>query len=381
MKKLWLAGVALASLAFAGSAYAQDITVGVAGPMTGQYASFGTQLKNGAEAAVADINAAGGVMGKKLKLEIGDDACDPKQARAVGEKFASEKLPFVAGHYCSSSSIPASEAYADGGVLQITPASTNPTFTDRKLWNTFRVCGRDDQQGTIAGDYIAKNYKGKNIAILQDKSTYGKGLADEMKKALNKAGVKEKMYEAYTQGDKDFNSLVSKMKANKIDVVYVGGYHTEAGLILRQMRGQGMQSQMISGDAIATNEFWSITGPAGEGMMFTFGSDPRKRADRRRGGEKVQGQGRRSRGLHTLHLRRDANLVAGGGQGQDHRRQEGRRRRSRPASGRPCSAPSAMMRRATSPRSTTCSTSGARTASTKRCRPAKDRSHPPQSAA
>ena len=277
MKKFWLTGMAL-SLAFAGPAHAQDTTVGVAGPMTGQYASFGTQLKNGAEAAVADINAAGGVLGKKLKLEIGDDACDPKQARAVGEKFASEKLPFVAGHYCSSSSIPASEAYADGGVLQITPASTNPTFTERKLWNTFRVCGRDDQQGTIAGDYIAKNYKGKNIAILQDKSTYGKGLADEMKKALNKAGIKEKMYEAYTQGDKDFNSLVSKMKANKIDVVYVGGYHTEAGLILRQMRAQGLQSQMISGDAIATNEFWSITGPAGEGMMFTFGSDPRKRA-------------------------------------------------------------------------------------------------------
>jgi branched-chain amino acid transport system substrate-binding protein len=278
MKKMWLAGAMLsAGLAFAGPATAQDISIGVAGPMTGQYASFGTQLKNGAEAAVADINAAGGVMGKKLKLEIGDDACDPKQARAVAEKFASAKLPFVAGHYCSSSSIPASEAYQDGGVLQITPASTNPTFTERNMWNTFRVCGRDDQQGSIAGTYVAKNYKGKNVAILQDKSTYGKGLADEMKKALNKAGVKEKMYEAYTQGDKDFNALVSKMKANKIDVVYVGGYHTEAGLILRQMRGQGMQSQMISGDAIATNEFWSITGDAGEGMMFTFGSDPRKR--------------------------------------------------------------------------------------------------------
>jgi branched-chain amino acid transport system substrate-binding protein len=280
MKRMWLAvtGLALgAGLAFTGPASAQDITIGVAGPMTGQYASFGTQLKNGADMALADINAAGGVLGKKLKLEVGDDACDPKQARAVGEKFASQRLPFVAGHYCSSSSIPASEAYAESGVLQITPASTNPVFTERKLWNTFRVCGRDDQQGTVAGNYIAKNYKGKNIAILQDKSTYGKGLADEMKKALNKAGVREKMYEAYTQGDKDFNALVSKMKAGKIDVVYVGGYHTEAGLILRQMRNQGMQSQMISGDAIATNEFWSITGPAGEGMMFTFGSDPRKR--------------------------------------------------------------------------------------------------------
>src|SRR4051794_36166625 len=279
MKTIWLAGVAWAvGLALTGTASAQDISIGVAGPMTGQYASFGTQLKNGAEAAVADINAAGGVMGKKLKLEIGDDACDPKQAGAVAEKFASAKLPFVAGHYCSSSSIPASEAYQDGGVLQITPASTNPTFTERNMWNTFRVCGRDDQQGSIAGTYVAKNYKGKNVAILQDKSTYGKGLADEMKKALNKAGTKEKMYEAYTQGDKDFNSLVSKMKANKIDVVYVGGYHTEAGLILRQMRSQGLASQMISGDAIATNEFWSITGPAGGGKELFFLLHPPARA-------------------------------------------------------------------------------------------------------
>src|SRR5258708_9494091 len=242
MNKMWLAGVALgAGLALAGTASAQDISIGVAGPMTGKSASSGTQLRNGAEAAVADINAAGGVLGKKLKLEIGDDACDPKQARAIAEKFASAKLPFVAGHYCSSSSIPASEAYAEGGVLQITPASTNPTFTQRKLWNTFRVCGRDDQQGTVAGEYVAKNFKGKNVAVLHDKSTYGKGLADEMKKALNKAGTKEKMYEAYTQGDKDFNALVSKMKVNNIDVVYVGGYHTEAGLILRQIRSQGMK--------------------------------------------------------------------------------------------------------------------------------------------
>src|SRR6187399_1786462 len=278
MKKLWLTGIALgASLVLGGAAIAQDISVGVAGPMSGGEASFGRQMKNGAEQAVADINAAGGVLGKKLKLEVGDDACDPKQARSVAEKMAGMKVPFVAGHYCSSSSIPASEAYAEGNVLQITPASTNPTFTERNLWNTFRVCGRDDQQGGIAGAFLAKTYKGKNIAVLHDKTTYGKGLADETKKALNKAGGKEKLFEAYTKGDKDFNALVSKLKAAAIDVVYVGGYHTEAGLILRQMRSQGMKSQMISGDAIATNEFWSITGQAGEGMMFTFGSDPRKR--------------------------------------------------------------------------------------------------------
>jgi len=278
MKKLWLAGLALgAGLTFAGAAFAQDLVVGVAGPMTGGEATFGRQLKNGAEQAIADINATGGVLGKKLKLEVGDDACDPKQARSIGEKFASLKLPVVVGHYCSSSSIPASEAYAEAGVLQITPASTNPLFTERKLWNTFRVCGRDDQQGAIAGDYIAKNFKGKNIAVIHDKTTYGKGLADETKKALNRASVKEKLYEAYNKGDKDFTALVSKLKLNQIDLVYVGGYHQEAGLILRQMRDQGLKTILMAGDALADKEFASITGPAAEGVLFTFGPDPRNK--------------------------------------------------------------------------------------------------------
>ena len=205
MKSLKLIGLALgASLALSAGALAQDITVGVAGPMTGGESAFGRQMKNGAEQAVADLNAAGGLLGKKLTLQVGDDACDPKQARSIAEKFASAKVPFVAGHYCSSSSIPASEAYADGNVLQITPASTNPLFTERKLWNVARVCGRDDQQGLVAAEYIAKNYKGKNVAILNDKTTYGKGLADETKKALNKAGFTEKMFEVLQQGRQGF---------------------------------------------------------------------------------------------------------------------------------------------------------------------------------
>jgi branched-chain amino acid transport system substrate-binding protein len=278
MKNLSLKTLALVvGLAFANSAFAQDITVAVAGPMTGGEAVFGRQMKDGAELAVADINAAGGLLGKKLRLEIGDDQCDPKQARSVAEKIASARIPFVAGHYCSSSSIPASEAYAEGNVLQITPASTNPTFTERGLWNTFRVCGRDDQQGQVAGDYLAKNYATKNIAILHDKTTYGKGLADETKKAMNKAGVQEKMFEAYTKGDKDFNALVSKMKAANIDAVFVGGYHQEAGLILRQMRDQGMKTVLMAGDALADKEFSAITGAGSEGTLMTFGADPRKR--------------------------------------------------------------------------------------------------------
>src|SRR5271169_3456253 len=277
MKPLALIGLALGASLLSTAALAQDLTIAVAGPMTGGESAFGRQMKNGADMAVADLNASGGVLGKKLALDVEDDACDPKQARSVAEKIASAKIPFVAGHYCSSSSIPASEAYADGNVLQITPASTNPLFTERNLWNVARVCGRDDQQGLVAADFIAKNYKGKNVAILNDKTTYGKGLADETKKALNKAGFTEKMFESYNKGDKDFNAIVSRLKRDNIDLVFVGGYHQESGLILRQMRDQGLQTILMAGDALADREFASITGPAGEGTLFTFGPDPRNK--------------------------------------------------------------------------------------------------------
>jgi branched-chain amino acid transport system substrate-binding protein len=278
MKSLRLIGLALsATFALSTAAFAEDITIAVAGPMTGGESAFGRQMKNGADQAITDLNAAGGVLGKKLALDVEDDACDPKQARSIAEKIASAKIPFVAGHYCSSSSIPASEAYADGNVLQISPASTNPLLTERKLWNVARVCGRDDQQGLVAAEYIVKHFKGKNIAILNDKTTYGKGLADETKKAVNKAGVSEKMNESYNKGDKDFNAIVSRLKLEKIDLVYVGGYHQEAGLILRQMRDQGLQTILMAGDALADREFASITGPAGEGTLFTFGPEPRNK--------------------------------------------------------------------------------------------------------
>jgi branched-chain amino acid transport system substrate-binding protein len=277
MTKGMIGGLMLSAAILIGGPAMADIAVATAGPMTGQYASFGAQMKAGAEQAVADINAAGGVLGQKLTLEVGDDACDPKQAVAVANQLAGKKVKVVAGHFCSGSSIPASAVYNEEGVLQISPASTNPKFTDERPGpGIFRVCGRDDAQGLVAGKYIADKFKGKNVAILQDKSAYGKGLADETKKALNAAGVKEKMYEAYTAGEKDYTALVSKMKQAAIDIVYLGGYHTEGGLILRQMREQGMNAQMLSGDAFNTEEFWSITGPAGAGMMFTFAPDPRK---------------------------------------------------------------------------------------------------------
>jgi branched-chain amino acid transport system substrate-binding protein len=261
-------------------AQAQDITIAVAGPITGSYAIFGEQMRRGAQLAVDDLNAKGGILGKKIKLEVGDDACDPRQAVSVANQLASRKVVFVAGHYCSSSSIPASQVYNEAGILQITPASTNPKLTDeaaQKKWNNvFRTCGRDDQQGSVAGAYLADHFKGKKIAIIHDKSTYGKGLADETQKALRAKGGKEAMYEAVTQGDKDFSALISKMKQAGIDVIYYGGYHTEAGLMVRQAREQGLKAALISGDALVDNEFWKITGPAGEGTLMTFGPDPRK---------------------------------------------------------------------------------------------------------
>ena len=272
---IWAAALASA----AGLAKAQDIKIAVVGPITGSNAAQGEQLKRGAEMAVKDINSKGGVLGKRLDLIVADDACDPKQAVAVANDVVGKGVVFVAGHYCSSSSIPASAVYNEAGILQMTPASTNPALTDdaaKKGWdNVFRSCGRDDVQGGVAGKYLADHFKGKNVAIVHDKTAYGKGVADETKKAMNAAGLKEAMYEAITQGDKDFSALISKMKQANIDAIYYGGYQTEAGLIVRQARDQGLKAQFIGADALMTEEFWKITGPAGEGTLMTFPPDPR----------------------------------------------------------------------------------------------------------
>ena len=278
MKIFKTAVVAGAAFLMATSVANAQIRIATAGPMTGQYASFGEQMRRGAEMAVKDINAAGGVLGKQLILAIGDDACDPKQAVAVANSMAAKGVVFMAGHFCSGSSIPASDVYAEEGILQISPASTNPKLTERNLPNVFRVCGRDDQQGLVAGTFLKEKFGGKNIAIIHDKTSYGKGLADETQKTLNSLGKSEKMYEAFTAGEKDYSALVSKLKQNAVDVLYVGGYHTEAGLIVRQMRQQGMKTVLISGDALVTDEYWSITGPAGEGTLMTFSPDPAKEA-------------------------------------------------------------------------------------------------------
>jgi branched-chain amino acid transport system substrate-binding protein len=260
------------------AAHAQDVVVGMAGPITGSEAIFGEQMVKGAQMAVADINAAGGLLGKKLKLETGDDQCEPKQALPVANSFVQKKAVFVAGHYCSGVSIPASSVYAENNIMQITPASTNPKLTDdagkKGIKTLARTCGRDDIQGVIAGKWIAQKFKGKKMAVLHDKTPYGQGIADEVKKSYNAAGEKEALYDSFQKGDKDFTALISKMKSMNLDVVYVGSYHTEVGLMVKQAREQGFKAQFISEDALVTDEFWKISGPAGEGLLMTFAPDP-----------------------------------------------------------------------------------------------------------
>lgn len=254
-----------------------QVKVGVGGPITGEYATFGKQLTDGAELAVADLNAKGGVLGQKIELVTGDDACDAKQAVSVANKFASQGVKFVNGHFCSSTSIPASKVYTEEGILEITPASTNPKFTEEGSWNTFRTCGRDDQQGKVAGHMIATKFKDSKVAVLHDNTTYGKGIADETKKNMNAEGKQEALYQAYVPGEHDYTALVSRLKEAGIDVVYFGGYHSEIGLIMRQAKEQGLKATFIGPDSLTAKELWQISGDAGEGLMFTFPSEPRDR--------------------------------------------------------------------------------------------------------
>jgi len=279
MKKITTFGLALSVAIAAAQAASAQTKFGVGGPITGPSAATGAQMKNGVDQAAADINAAGGILGQKIVVSYGDDASDPKQGVSVANKFSGDGVKFVIGHYNSGVTIPSSEVYQENGILQITPASTNPTVTERKMWNIFRVCGRDDQQGQVAGEYIAKHFKGKKIAIVHDKTTYGKGLADETKKTINKAGIKEVLYEGVNTGEKDFSALVSKIKQSGADLIYWGGLYTEAGLIVRQMRDQGVKAPMMGGDGITSDEFASIGGPGVEGTLMTYGPDPRNRPD------------------------------------------------------------------------------------------------------
>ncbi|KAI2691881.1 MULTISPECIES: ABC transporter substrate-binding protein [unclassified Pseudomonas] len=265
------------------SAFAQaDVKIGVAGPMTGANAAFGEQYMKGAQAAADAINATGGVNGEKIVLVKGDDACEPKQAVTVAKDLTNQKVAGVVGHFCSSSTIPASEIYDEAGIIAITPGSTNPQVTERGLSAMFRMCGRDDQQGIVAGDYIVDVLKGKKVAVLHDKDTYGQGLADATKAQLVKRGVTPVLYEGLTRGEKDFSAVVTKIRAAGADVVYFGGLHPEAGPLVKQLRTEGLKDvKFMSDDGIVTDELVTTAGGPQyvDGVLMTFGADPRMLPD------------------------------------------------------------------------------------------------------
>jgi len=275
MKKLLALGLACGlSVALADIAAAQ-VRLGVGGPMTGGVAAFGAQLRQGVEQAVSDINAKGGILGQQIQLFVGDDRADPREGVSVANKFVADGVKFVVGHFNSGVTMPASDVYQENGILEITPAATNPKVTERGLWNIFRVCGRDDQQGGLAGALIAQRFKGKRVAIVHDKTTYGQGLADETRRAMAKGGLKDVMYEGVSKDDRDFTALISKIRQARADLVFWGGLHDAGGLIVRQMRAQGIKAPLMGGDGITDDEFAAIAGPGAEGTLMTFSPDPR----------------------------------------------------------------------------------------------------------
>ena len=199
-----LLGASALALLGGGAAWA-DVVIATAGPMTGQYAVFGEQMKRGAELAVKDINANGGINGEQLVLEVGDDACDPKQAVAVANQFVNKGVMFVAGHFCSGSSIPASQVYNEEGILQISPASTNPTLTEQGFDNVFRTCGRDDIQGSTPANYVVDNKaRARRSRSCTTRRPTARAWPTSSRSSSTPSGVEEVMYEAITAGDKDF---------------------------------------------------------------------------------------------------------------------------------------------------------------------------------
>src|SRR5574337_360226 len=274
---LWLWKALALILLIAANAHAgSTIKVGIAGPLTGDQATLGLELKNGAIIAAEEWNGKGGLLGQQIEIVWGDDQHDPKQAVAVANKFVNEGVVGVIGHFNSSCSIPASTIYRDGKIVQLTPASTNPQFTERGLWNVFRVCGRDDRQGSVAANFIARKLKKTRVAVLHDKTTYGQGLADETVKALERAGIKPVHYGGITQGEKDYRPVLTALKQRDPEVLFYGGIYPEAILLTKQMRELGMKTIFISGDGVWTKEFIEIAGKAAEGAFITFTPDQTK---------------------------------------------------------------------------------------------------------
>jgi len=252
-----------------------EIKIGIAGPLSGSSLAIGEQQEVGAQKAFEHLNDKGGLLGKEIVVISVDDNCEPRQAKAVARQLVSEGVILVVGHLCSACSLAVSKIYEEAGIIMITPASTNPKVTDEGGPNVFRVIGRDDQQGTIAANYLADNHSKSNIAIIHDSQAYGLGLAMFTKNQLNKRGITEVMLGSYITDQKDYRSIVDKLVSKQTDVLYAGGYSGDIGIILRQAKKELPNLRLFSGDSLVNAQFMFVAGEASEGTYFTFGPDMR----------------------------------------------------------------------------------------------------------
>jgi branched-chain amino acid transport system substrate-binding protein len=263
--KLTTLAAAVLSLS-TGLAMAQSVvTIAHVGPTSGAIAHLGKDNENGAIMAVEELNAAGVTIGGKkvtLKLMTEDDGADPKQGTAVAQKLADAKVAGVIGHLNSGTTIPASRLYKDAGIPQISPSATNPKYTQQGFKSAFRVVAHDGQLGGTLGRYAVKDLKAKSIAIIDDRTAYGQGVADEFQKAVKAAGGKVVGREFTNDKATDFNAILTKLKASKPDVVFYGGMDAVAGPMMRQMKQLGINAKFMGGDGICSGELAKLAGDA-----------------------------------------------------------------------------------------------------------------------
>jgi branched-chain amino acid transport system substrate-binding protein len=260
--------VAAAAIALStGMAFAQNAVVTIAhvGPTSGAIAHLGKDNENGAILAVEELNAAGVTIGGKkvtLKLMTEDDAADPKQGTAVAQKLADAKVAGVIGHLNSGTTIPASSIYSDAGIPQISPSATNPKYTRQGFKTAFRLVADDAQLGGTLGRYAVKELKGKSIAVIDDRTAYGQGVAQEFTKAVEAAGGTVVAKEFTTDKATDFSAILTTIKGKKADVVFFGGMDAVAGPMLRQMKSLGINAKFMGGDGICSTELVKLGGDA-----------------------------------------------------------------------------------------------------------------------
>ena len=236
-----------------------------------------------------------------MQIVPADDYCDAKQAVAAANKLIADGVDVVIGHNCSGAAIPASKVYADAGVLMITGTATNPIITDQGFRQIFRMVARDTLQAQMAAAYLAEQRADQRIAILHDGEGYGQGLAEATKAELNRRGVREAIYQQITPGQADYSETLAKLQAAGIDVLFYGGYQPEAALLIRQARARGYDLQLIGSDALVTDYFWRVAGPAAVGVRFVSMADQRTNAAAKSVVEKFRAEGYEPEGF-TLYL-------------------------------------------------------------------------------